>query len=170
MRALALVLLAGLVGEVHAQKPLPPPPVPCALVQVSDPGSRVGPANRFSATKVTDLVFTTRFAGKLSGEHVLELKVFAPSGSLYQSLAVPIAQPGKLPEKRPVKGYPYPKQEVAPRLVGRGDTAVHEVDVSFPVGGTLITQNGLYGTWKVEPYVDYERRPCGPPATFEIVP
>lgn len=168
--SVALLALGGMALRAEAQKPLPPPPVPCAFVQVSALEQSPGPKDRFSATAVTDLVFTTRFGGKLSGEHVLELKVFGPSGTLYQSLAVPIAAPGKTPGERPVKDYPYPKKEVAVRTVGQGASAVHEVDVSFPVGGTLIVQNGLYGTWKVEPYLDFQRRPCGPATSFQIVP
>lgn len=168
--SVALLLLGGAVLPAEAQKPLPSPPVPCAFVQVSALEHSSGAKNRFSATAVTDLVFTTRFAGKLSGEHVLELKVFAPSGALYQSLAVPLAEPGKQPGARVVKGYPYPKAEVAVRTVGQGASAVHEVDIRFPVGGTLIVQNGLYGAWKAEPYLDFQRRACGPAASFEIVP
>lgn len=168
--SVVFLVLGGTGLQAEAQKPLPPAPVPCTFVQVSALEASPGAKNRFSATAVTDLVFTTRFAGKLSGEHVLELKVFAPSGALYQSLAVPIAEPGKQPGARPVKGYPYPKEEVAVRTVGQGMAAVHEVDVSFPVGGTLILQNGLYGTWSVEPYLDFQRRACGPTTSFEIVP
>lgn len=157
-----------LVGPAAAQKPLPPPQ-PCAGIRVGTLDSALGEAGRFSAAKVTDLVFTVALNTQLSGSEVLELRVYGPENKLYQSLLVPLAAPGKQPDARTVKGLPYPAPERPVRMVA-GATPTYEVDVPFPVGGTLVVQRGLYGAWRVEPYLNNGKTPCGPAASFEIVP
>lgn len=151
-----------------AQKPVVPPQ-PCAAIRVSSVENSVAPAGRFSASSVTDLVFTTVLSTAPRGTEVLELRIYGPSGSLYQSLPVPLAAPGKQPDARSVKGLPYPVPERPVRMV-HGATPVYEVDVPFPVGGTLIVQRALYGAWRVAPYLNNDKTPCGPAAVFEILP
>jgi hypothetical protein len=42
--------------------------------------------------------------------------------------------------------------------------------VVFPVGGTSITANSIYGTWTVVPILDNAERPCGNTLVLEITP
>jgi hypothetical protein len=73
---------------------------------------------------------------------MLRLRVYAPSGFLYQVLAVPVA-------------------------AGRGH---RRIEARLPVAGTSIMASGLYGRWRVVPQVDDSSEPCGPGRPFVIQP
>jgi hypothetical protein len=159
------VSLALVAGTALAQGNGSPP---CANIQVVSHEEGSNAADRFSATATTDLVFNVNFHQSFSGDHLLELRLFTPSGHLYQSLAVPIADASRVPGSRMVPGYPRPLKEQTPAEVTEGTTRLKRVEVRFPVGGTLISSNSLYGRWRVEAYVDGAGQPCSPPKAFVI--
>ncbi len=177
---LALLVLAS-AGTVVAQTGPPtgggtmPPVSLCPELVV------VGPAETssedalkgetaFSAAGTTDLIFHVLFEGTPGEEHVVTLKVFTPHGYLYRTIDVPIA-PGKgdapLGTRR-LPGYPYPVKVQAPRSVSVGRTPYASVDVSFPVAGSAIVTNSLYGRWRVEVYMDGASKPCPGETVFFI--
>jgi hypothetical protein len=123
----------------------------------------------FAASRVDDLVFTVLLAMPFLEEHTLSLRLYTPTGALYQTLDVPVAPPGKAPGERALKGYPFPVKEVPARPVGNSG-AQHTVEVRFPVGGTLIVQSGLYGVWRAVPYLDGAKEPCGSGVSFRLLP
>ena len=60
----------------------------CAAVAVSSPQAPKGRVS-FSATKILDLQLGALLRSRITGEHVLNLKVYTPKGHLYQQLDVP---------------------------------------------------------------------------------
>lgn len=137
---------------------------------VPEPG-----APRFSARAADDLFFTVDlYSGAFNETAVVHLKVMLPSGHLYQETAYPVAtastraDSGEAVVYRRVKGYPYPVRERELTEV-RGDRGPEEeFTVSFPVGGTQIVRNALYGEWKVVGFLDDAEQPCGAAAPFVI--
>ncbi len=126
--------------------------------------------NRFSATKTTDLVFHVLFHGKLDKDHVVTLKIYTPHGFLYQQLDVPVApQKGHTPMgSRRLTGYPYPVRIKAPHSVTYNHGTYDSVDIQFPVAGTTIVTNSLYGKWKVQIVLDGASKPC-PQAVYFFI-
>jgi hypothetical protein len=165
--AAALGALVGAKAGIAAQ--------PCrSLVVASAEETRGAASEKFSATKTTDLTFRLFVDPALSGDHVLELKVFTPHTFLYRSIAVPIAlgaaASAAAAQERSVDGYPRPqrvRRATRDKLAGAD---VQKVEVAFPVGGTDIVGNSLYGKWKVEPFLDGATDACGPAASFRITP
>ena len=142
---------------------------PCYLVLASSAEETGGSwATEFSASKTVDLTLTVVLAKMPTSEHVLELRVFAPSGHLYQSLAWPVSLPSRKAELRSLPGYPKPKKQLVPRQVTISGKRYYKVDFAFPVGGTMITRDGLYGEWRIEPYLDGEPVPCGEATVITI--
>ncbi len=43
---------------------------------------------------------------------------------------------------------------VIPQEVSYLNQRFYRVDIPFPVGGTLITSNGLYGKWRITAHLD----------------
>ena len=89
------VVLASAQAAAAAPPVRPPAKAPsdsfagqCLAVVVSSPQA---PKRRvsFSATKILDLQFGALLRRRISGEHVLNLKVYTPKGHLYQQLDVP---------------------------------------------------------------------------------
>lgn len=157
------VALAGLLlvaaAPVAAGKPAPAPARAVVRVcNVNDwvTGAASGPIDRpglptvVSAKAVEDLVFEVRLPKKLPDKPVLTLTVSLPDGFTYQVLDVPIAEEGKAPASRALRGYPHALQERA--VIVRGSDRV--VEVSLPVGGTAISTNSLYGQWRVVATLD----------------
>jgi hypothetical protein len=84
-----------------------------------------------------------------AGARPIEIRVLAPGGHLYQVLrAAPPAPSAALSRTRT-------PQVAAARL---------------SVAGSQITQRGLYGRWLAVPFVEGDLRPCGPAASFTLVP
>lgn len=112
------------------------------------PGSARG---TWTASRVVDLEIR---AGVRSakGSTRVELHVLSPGGHLYQTLTATRAS---------AAGRSLPGVVVAPGSV---------VAARLPVAGTHITQRGLYGRWSVVPYLEGDLEPCGPPASFTLVP
>jgi hypothetical protein len=130
---------------------------------------------RFWARSAEDLVFTISLnPDAIDGTTVVHLRVMLPSGHLYQEAAYPVATASARSEsgtpaiERRVKGYPYPIRE---RLLTevQGDRGLEErLAVAFPVGGTQIVRNSLYGKWNVFGFLGDADQPCGEAASFVI--
>jgi hypothetical protein len=127
----------------------------------------------FSATQVIDVdfsvVFTPGAANRFGGDHVVEFRVYTPSGALYQSIAVPFSSDAKnRGAQKKLDGYPraMPTQilQDVTTTAGKGLAT----SVRLPVAGTPIIQNSLYGKWKAEAYVDGETVSCAKPLEFTI--
>jgi hypothetical protein len=138
------VLLSPLVGVRAEHEAV------CSGVQV-EVGAPKGRGSRrstgYSAREVADLGFRVALPRRIPGRS-LELWVYTPKGYLYQTLGVPLPA--------------YASQGSNPRN--------RRVDLTFPVGGTLITMNGLYGRWRIEPHMDRAPWPCGRTTTFVVRP
>ena len=106
----------------------------------------------FSASKVLDLELTVRLPRSIRAETV-ELNLFTPEGHLYQTLSVPVS-----PATDAGAGE------------SRGPGSYRTVSATLPVAGTTIVRSSLYGTWKVEAYLDRAQTPCGPALELAIRP
>jgi hypothetical protein len=149
----------------------------CLAVAVTSPEA---PKKRgsFSATKILDLQFGALMRSRLSGEHVMNLKLYTPKGHLYQQIDVPFrggptpVGPGtgeaSGPRMRRVDGYPQPLPEqelvLVKTSVGRG----YQVQARLPVAGTSIMTSSLYGKWRVVPHLDGSLKACGKATAFSI--
>ena len=183
------MLILGAVlafAQAAAAPPSRPPAQPpaeslvgqCAAVVVSSPEA---PKRRvsFSATQILDLEFGALLRSRISGEHVLNLKVYTPKGHLYQQLDVPFrggvtsntaaAETVAGPRMRRVDGYPQPlaEQELVAARTPTGQRA-YRVSTRLPVAGTSIMASSLYGKWKVVPHLDGSLKACGAAAAFSI--
>lgn len=112
----------------------------------------------WKARDVADLEFVLLSTPtRPSEKRPLELRVFTPSGHLYQSLPVATSAPQTASNLGPLRPPP-------PRPKGEG------VVVKLPVAGTSVTQRGLYGRWTVAPHFEGEVRACGDAVVFELLP
>jgi hypothetical protein len=129
------------------------------------PGQKV----QFRGSKILDIHLGAVFPRRLTGPHTVQLKVFTPTGNLYQTFTVPFtgdAGPGNRRGVRRVPGFPRALQVQAMQSAGSSGFFVSSV---LPVAGTWITTNSLYGHWRVEAYLDGDRRVAGR-AGFRILP
>lgn len=118
---------------------------PTPACSVADIVSDSKPRRRhgFRATRILGLEFHAELVGRLERERTLELRLYTPDGFLYQVLELEVRQGGRR------------RQRLQARL---------------PVAGSSIMASGLYGRWKVVPYLDGARKPCGPARPFTIRP
>jgi hypothetical protein len=116
-------------------------PASCAVLEIRPDRGR-HPRDRFSAARILALDFATRLSDRRARKHTLRLRLYTPSGFLYQVLAVPVA---------------------ASRVHRR-------VEARLPVAGTSIMASGLYGRWTVVPQLDDSSEPCGPRRHFVVRP
>ena len=183
------MLILGAVlafAQGAAAPPARPPAAPpvenlagqCVAVVVTSPEA---PRRRvsFSATKILDLELGALLRSRISGEHVLNLKVYTPKGHLYQQLDVPFrggftSGPASVetaagPRMRRVDGYPQPlpEQELVAAHTPTGQRA-YRISTRLPVAGTSIMTSSLYGKWKVVPHLDGSLKACGAGAAFSI--
>ena len=149
----ALVAASGRVVNRRRPRVPPKPPRPeCVAIQVTSPQ---GPAKRgvFSAHAHYDLDFAVQLVPRAATPgRVVQLKLYTPRGFLYQVLETSIPQP-------------------SPRRRGRGRVPKKQnttASVRLPVAGTWITQNTLYGRWKVVPYLVGQTAACGRARTLEV--
>jgi hypothetical protein len=182
MLALGLLLLAGQVESAapaaqasRAPREGEPAPRVCSTIQVTSAEAATrSKVATFSATKVLDLEIGALMNRKLTGDHLLELKVFTPRGHLYQSFAVPFSgaatRAASAPRLRQVDGYPQPLPEQPVRTVRDAGQVRYLVSTRLPVAGTSIMTSSLYGAWRAEAYLDGGLKPCGPAKTFTINP
>jgi hypothetical protein len=97
------------------------------------------PGRQFSARNVRDLLIAVEYRDLTPGRHTQRLKLFAPDGALYQQLTTAVAT------NPPARGK------------GLRGPGWERVTTRLPVGGTWITEHGLYGTWRLEVYMDTGR-------------
>jgi len=155
MKKLIVGLVALLPLGALAQKVPDRPqfePACKALVVGSRPGipNSVGTAApKFSAVKIQDLHFTLVLRPNQKPFELAELRLFTPSGGLYQSILVPVGLEAE--RDRTLPGHPHPVR-VQPRSVVEYEGAAHSA-ISWPpflVAGTSIVHGSLYGTWRAE--------------------
>jgi hypothetical protein len=169
---LLLLVPAGAKGDQPGGWPDPA----CSAIQITST-PRVGRLTKvpsFSTRQVLDLNFTILFPVPrrrgLPRQDVesLELRLFTPNGHLYQSTTVPIALAAR--KKRTVEGYPHPLPVAQLLPYGQGGLAsgFAVTAPSFPVAGTLIVADSLYGVWRVEAWPDGGQRACS--ARFSLRP
>jgi hypothetical protein len=125
---------------------------------------------RFSATGILDLTFTVLFPSGFGGEHLVELRVFTPDAQLYRSMAMPVASRGQANATRSVDGYARPLPQRPLMQVSRGRSLFAAASTTFPVAGTDIVSSGLYGSWRVEAYLDGAEQACTQAARFTLNP
>lgn len=132
----------------------------CVSLTVDGPGAVAGDDERngsksqvgFSATKVSDVTLRLVADSGLTGDHLLEWRLFTPSNGVYQSITVPL---GDQSGSRTVPGYPKPVEIVVPVSgPGRARQSSKTVERRFPIGGTMIVSGGIYGTWRLEANLD----------------
>jgi hypothetical protein len=164
----------------------------CAAVDVVAPQQRRATMRKsFSAAHTLDLELRTRLrpVHRISGDHVLRLKLFTPRGYLYQEITVPFhREPSRSGEDngkgkgkrkgrdevqgfeptRMVPGFPRPLKVQRTEGVWSGRNRFDQVTARLPVAGTSITLGSLFGRWTVVPYLDDETAPCGQPRRFVI--
>lgn len=97
---------------------------------------------RFSGQTLRDLVIVVEYRDLPAGPHTQRLKLFAPDGALYQQFTTEFAA-----------------NDHSARGQSRRGAGWQPVETRLPVGGTWITQYSLYGTWRVEVYLDQARTP-----------
>jgi len=113
-----------------------------------------GPARRgvFSAHKHYDLDFAVKLVPRAATPgRVVLLKLYTPRGFLYQVLETSVPQPS--PRRR--GRAPVPKKDKT-------------ASVRRPVAGAWITQNTLYGRWKVVPCLAGQTAAWGHARAVEI--
>ncbi len=103
----------------------------------------------WAARRVVDLGIQASFHSPRNSRPV-EFRVLTPGGHLYRTLSA--------------------STPPAPRSPSRGTPPTTVATARLSVAGTQITQRGLYGRWLVVPYLESDLEPCGPPASFTLVP
>lgn len=173
-RRLATICLVFLALPAVAAAPRAASPPQCMQVIVSavEDGGAIKQGKRFSTSTTLDLTFTVLLAPTLTGEHTLEVRAFLPTGYLYQSMTVPVldaATDTGTQQDRLVRGYPHPVPAVVPKQAVVDGLGVLRVDVPFPVAGTAITSNSLFGKWTALAHLDGDTTPCGKKVEFTLV-
>jgi len=108
----------------------------------------------FSAGQILDLELEVRlpvkqFREQHVGRHRVELKLYTPSGNLYQTLFLPFDV--DVPEKARKNRY-------------------LSTSAMLPVAGTSIVTSSLYGEWTILGYVDGATKSCGKPKRIKLNP
>jgi hypothetical protein len=127
----------------------------------------------FSAKEIIDVDLTVLFnpgvAKRFDGDHEVEVRIFTPNGSLYQSIAVPFSnEKGREGKPKKLAGYPREIPTKALTVISDNGQQKLGVAVRLPVGGTSISLHSLWGQWSARAYVDGEALPCAADATFTI--
>jgi len=162
---LALAALAALVltgRPVLAQSGC----IGFAVASLESPKAKSVPT--FSVTTTSDLLLTAVLDASTKGDHVLEIKVITPDGGLYRSITVPITDPGRAAKAQSLKGFPHAllTKPMIWTVIGRRKALA--VTVPFPVGGTDIVSNGIYGTWKLKASLDGAPSTCATASSFSL--
>ncbi len=168
--ALVCALSAGLgalaqdKGSSDSQDTNKPALGGCAGLSVKATPKKGSATQGFSVRQVLDLNFRVRLAASATPGS-LEMRYFTPSNHLYQSVLVPIAAEASLEAERSLQGYPFPvkvsKVEPDPDASARGASAFRSVATpAFPVAGTMIVNNSLYGVWRAEAWLEGASAPC----------
>lgn len=125
---------------------------------------------KYSAVETTDIKVHVILPTDFKEEHVISLKFYTPAGHLYRQIDVPvtpeIGREGT--ETRRLPNYPYPVTVAVPEIRRVAGETVPSIEVGFPVGGTSIQSNSLYGMWRVNGMVDGVELRCFRPMSFGI--
>ncbi len=119
-------------------------------------------SNTFSAKKTLNL-YINLYWPKNDTQHIVTLKFYTPSGHLYEEKKVPISINGEGPKKLKLPGYRFPEKVLMAKSSPNINFNVfnHKItSIPFPIGGTYISKNRLFGIWKVKIYVDSNKSPC----------
>jgi hypothetical protein len=165
---LVLAVLTGSASFVAAAEPQ------CVGVTAGSAAQRGRPATPvFSATQVVDVdldvLFSPAAALRLTGHHVVEVRIYSPKGNLYQSISVPFSfDRTNRPRERRLDDYPEPVALRTPVARTYNRSRHYGVAVTLPVAGTPILNNSLYGLWTATAFIDGARSACGAPMKFRI--
>ena len=116
----------------------------------------------FSAKKNLN-VYVNIFWRDTEKQHVVMLEYITPSGYLYEKKKVPVSIDGNGPVRMQLPGYRFPVK------VKRAKTSADSrfylrrtkiTSIPFPVGGTYVSKNSLYGKWTLRIYIDGQDKPC----------
>ena len=154
----------------------------CKTVEVIAPQQRKATRKKsFSAKKTLDLRLRAYLKSKrkISGDHLLHLKLYTPRGYLYQTITVPFYRKPRRREKprpgdftfepiRVVPGFPRALDVQKTKRLRRGRKRYDTVTARLPVAGTSITLGSLFGRWTVVPFLDNGTAPCGRSRRFRI--
>ncbi len=127
----------------------------CRRIFVSSPEAATTRRKKpkFSAAEIMDIQLQALVSRKLTGHHSLEFKIYTPKGNLYQSMTLQFDADAPIPEG-----------------ARRRSRRFQEVNAVLPVAGTSIVTSSMYGTWKVEAFLDGDERRCSRPRKFTIQP
>jgi hypothetical protein len=175
------ILPALLAASQLAALPAPASSVCSAVDVVAPQQKKATKKKKFSAKRTLDLELRTRLKGvrRLSGEHLLHLKLYTPRGYLYQTITVPFYREPRKGRKRDREAFEYQPSRVVPGFpraldvqkttrVRKGRRQFDQVTARLPVAGTSITLGSLFGRWTVVPFLDDETAPCGRSRQFRI--
>jgi len=159
----------------------------CSAVDVVAPGQgKATQEKTFSAKETLDVELRTRLGSRrrLSGNHLLHLKLYTPRGYLYQTITVPFHRQPRKAERRKaerrnrealdyepsrvVPGFPRALDVQRTKRVREGEKRFDQVTARLPVAGTSITLGSLFGRWTVVPFLDDGTAPCGRSRRFVI--
>ena len=115
------------------------------------------------SVKDTLNIYINLYWPKNDSEHVVTLKYFTPKGYLYEEEKYPIAINKTERVRVQLPDYRFPKKVILAKsspvtsfnVPGRKITSI-----PFPIGGTYIGKNKLFGMWMVKIYVDNNSDPC----------
>jgi hypothetical protein len=143
----------------------------CAKVVVSPRGTPTSPSlanGSLSARKVEDLTLTVYFLTAVQGDHLLELKLLTPRGHLYETLTAPISSDPAARGEREVANYPRPLPVQGLQTTTTREGTFASTSMIFPVGGTAIVANALYGRWRVDVLLDHQPITCNMTNSFVL--
>ena len=147
---LASLLLAASAGEGAPRRQV--------KVIVTSPQAPAPSGQSFRATEILEVQFDAQFRQRPTGDHLLEFKVYTPTGKLYQVLPVPFSGRAGPTQFRQVEGFPRAIQE---RRLREVEPSKFRVNARLPVAGTWIVTNSLYGGWRVDAHFDGNPEPAG---------
>jgi hypothetical protein len=124
----------------------------------------------FSATEILEILFEVEIENGPPGEHRLELEIYTPNGHVYQVLASEITiQATKDGSEVRVAALANSSSLGHPNRIFTESNAATGVVPNFPVAGTLIVTNSLYGIWEVKPSLDGDSAVCTGPIRFNLL-
>jgi hypothetical protein len=133
----------------------PEGPVRISFEGLLHTGKALPGGGHFSAAALRDLLILVEYRDLAPGRHTQRLHLYGPDGALYQQFSTAFAVEGAGARPRaeapPAHGTAHRDHFGSPGIV--------PVETRLPVGGTWITQHSLYGTWRVEVYLDQARTP-----------
>jgi hypothetical protein len=172
MLVLSALVALGLAGPASpaAASGEAAPRMSCIAVEIVSPqdSSRQGRVPEFSASAIIDIRFTAVL--RRPDDHgLVRLKLFTPRGHLYQTLSVPfVANGAAAPQARNIDGSS--RSTLEQRAEPAATAADYRVEARLPVAGTLIANEGLFGRWTVEPWLEGASTPCLAARAFVIKP